>query len=179
MGISARWVNSPRFPEAPMTTKNDFCGYPGSKPDTRPLRSKPVLKLHAVLALIASSHLFMVQATAQGVALGMDRQMVAATGNASAASVASVIGTGHFDVMLRQSMRQAWEDFGKRTQVNALWIGPDIAAMTQTDIANISIEDLGRRIVAGANLVGTGLRLQVYRDEAGVLRSVRILPNTP
>ena len=110
---------------------------------------------------------------AQGVVIGIDRGLLAVN------VATSAIGVGHFDVMLRQSMRQAWEDFGRRTHVSALWIGPDIAAVTQTDISEISIEDLGRRIVAGANLAGRELRLQVHRDEAGVLRSVRILPHTP
>jgi hypothetical protein len=46
------------------------------------------------------------------------------------------------------------------------------------DIAAISVEDLGQRLVLGAGLAGQELRLQVYHDNAGRLQAARIVSNS-
>jgi hypothetical protein len=88
-------------------------------------------------------------------------------------------GLGRFRVVVGQSLRQAWESFGASLRVKTQWAVPDMAAQGNVDIAAISVEDLGQRLVLGAGLAGQELRLQVYHDNTGRLQAARIVSNSP
>ncbi len=73
-------------------------------------------------------------------------------------------------------VRDSWLAYGQQVGVPLQWAGPDVAARADSTTQPRSLESLGLLIVHSARAVGVRLKLQVQQDDAGVARSLRIVP---